>query len=157
MRFTIVDPNGGISFVGDQRILDALVAACGHDPHTYQQMLTSVDLYDRRVREYVLSSLAVFDEHNTVENPGAIHAILRETRPAHTPPFRVLDDLTRDASLQPVRSGLVIFNLLARRIVQVQNSYRDVARSGAVQVHDGVRWTRVARRYAVPDSWSIVP
>jgi hypothetical protein len=116
-----------------------------------------VDLYDRRVREYVLSSLAVFDEHNTRENPSAIHAILRETRAARTPPFRIMDELTRDASLQPVRAGLVIFNLVARRIVQVQNSYREVVRVGAVQIHDGVRWTRLARRYSIPDSWSIVP
>jgi hypothetical protein len=134
-----------------------LVASCAHDPKTYRQLLASVDLYDRRVREYVLSALAVFDEHNTRENPGVIHTMLREIRPARTPPFRILDEITRDASLQPVRSGLVIFNLLNRRIVQVQNSYREVVRSGTVEIHDGVRWTRLARRYAVPESWSIVP
>lgn len=157
MRFTVVDATGAISFVGDNRMLDALVAACGKDPIGYRQLLDTVDLYDKRVCEYVLSGLAVFDEHNTGENLGQIHAVLRETRPARTPPFRVLDDLTREASLQPVRSGLVIFNLHDRRIVQVQNSYREVARSGAVQVHDGRRWTRLARRYEVPATWQIVP
>jgi hypothetical protein len=157
MRFTIIDQSGAISFVGDNRILDAMVAACACDPQSYTQLLDSVDQYDKRVRDYVLSSLAVFDEHNTPENMTAIHAILRETRGTYTPPFRVLDELTRQSSLQPVRSGLVIFNLRDRRIVQVQNSYRDVVRTGAVQLHDGRRWTRMARRYEVPDNWSIVP
>lgn len=157
MRFTLIDVTGAISFVGDNRSLDALVAACGQDPSGYRQLLDTVDLYDRRVRDYVLNGLAVFDEHNTRENLCQIHAVLRETRPARTPPFRVLDDVTREASLQPVRSGLVIFNLQDRRIVQVQNSYREVARKGAVQVHDGERWTRLARRYEVPETWQIVP
>lgn len=157
MRFTVVDTRGTISFVGDNRSLDALVAACARNPETYGALLDAVDQYDRRVREYVLSGLAVFDEHNTSENLSVIHAILRETRPAKTPPFRVLDEYTRQCSLQPVRSGLVIFNLRDRRIVQVQNSYREVVRSGAVQVHDGQRWTRMARRYSMPESWSIVP
>lgn len=157
MRFTIVDESGGISFVGDHRILDALVAACTHDPSTYTQLLSAVDLYDKRVRDFVLSALAVFDEHNTTENLTVIHTILKETRGARTPPFRILDEVTRQASLTPVRSGLVIFNLMNRRIVQVQNSYREVVRTGAVELHDGQRWTRQARRYTVPESWSIVP
>ena len=157
MRFTIIDRSGGISFVGDHRILDALVAACAHEPRTYHELLDAADQYDKRVRDFVLSALAVFDEHNTPENLAAIHAILAEIRAARTPPFRVLDEVTRAASVQPVRSGLVIFNLPERRIIQVQNSYREIVRSGAVQVHDGQRWTRMARKYAVPESWSIVP
>lgn len=157
MRFTIVDRGGTISFVGDNHSLDALVAACARDPESHAELLGIVDQFDRRVRDYVLSGLAVFDEHNSSDNLAAIHAILSETRGANTPPFRVLDEFTRQCSLQPVRSGLVIFNLKARRIVQVQNSYREVVRTGAVQVHDGRRWTRLARRYAVPENWSIVP
>jgi hypothetical protein len=157
MRFTIVDEQGAISFVADNHSLDALVAACAQDPRTYRQLLEYVDVYDRRLREFVLSGLAVFDEHNTPENLGVIRTILQETRAGNTPPFRVLDECTRQHSLTPARSGLVIFNLVARRIVQVQNSYHDVTRSGNVQVHDGRRWTRTARRYEVPENWSIVP
>jgi len=157
MRFTVVDQTGTISFVGDNRSLDALVAACARDPQSYQELLEYADQYDRRISDFVLSGLAVFDEHNSAENLSVIHMILRETRPANTPPFRVLDELTKQSSLTAARSGLVIFNLTARRIVQVQNSYREVIRTGAVHLHDGQRWTRMARRYSVPDNWSIVP
>lgn len=157
MRFTIVDRAGSVSFVFDNRVLDAVVAACARDPLSVGTLLEQVDCYDKRVRDYVLSGLAVFDEHNSPERLVAIHAILRETRSDRIPPFRVLDELTRQGSLLPARAGLVIFNLRSRRIVQVQNSYREVGRSGAVQIHDGERWTRQARRYDIPEEWSIVP
>jgi len=157
MRFTIVDQSGSISFGFDARVLDAVVAACARDPLSVEALLEQVDAYDKRVRDYVLSGMSVFDEHNSRENLMAVHAILQETRSDRVPPFRVLDELTRQGSLQPARAGLVIFNLRSRRIVQVQNSYREVGRSGAVQIHDGERWTRQARRYEIPESWSIVP
>jgi hypothetical protein len=159
MRFTVIDPRGRVSFIAPCSTLEALVAACAsqNQPRTVEQLLRAAEPFVGDLVERVLSGLAVFDEHNTRENLRQIHAVLRETRPARTPPFRVLDDVTREASLQPVRSGLVIFNLHDRRIVQVQNSYREVARKGAVQVHDGERWTRLARRYEVPETWQIVP
>lgn len=157
MRFTVIDHHGSISFVGDARMLDALVAACTPDPASHAHLFSVAQLFDKRIQPLVLNGLAIFDEHNTPDNPAAIDVILRETRGQHTPPFRVIDEITRNASLQPVSFGLVLFNLPARRIVQVQNSYREVLRSGAVEIHDGVRWTRRGRRYAVPKSWSILP
>ena len=40
--------------------------------------------------------------------------------------FRVLSDATREASLRPAHAGVIVFNLIARRIVQVQNAYVDI-------------------------------
>lgn len=157
MRYTIIEHAGGVSFVGDCRLLDALVAACAAMPHTLADLLAQAEAFDLRVRDYVLNGLAVFDEHNV---PGAydpIHRVLAETRPVNQPAFRIVDDLTRVASLQPVRTGLVIFNLINCRIVQVQNTYQEVMRSGRVQMHNGRTWLRQTRPYELPYIWSIVP
>ena len=77
-----------------------------------------------------LSPLAVFDEHNAYGNFTAIHSALDHLRPHELPPFRVVDDRTRQASLQPVKAGAIIFNLPKRRIVQIQNTFSDVQRMG---------------------------
>ncbi len=157
MRYTIVQLDGGISFVADSQLLSALVAACVANPHTYEDMLASVDEYDKRLRNYVLNSLAIFDEHNVSGNYEAIARVLADTRPVNVPVFRIVDDATRQASLQPVSGGLVIFNLKDQRIVQVQNTNYTVERKGKIRFHDGKAWTRRVQRYELPTNWSIVP
>ncbi|GAC1435903.1 MAG: hypothetical protein NVSMB65_09950 [Chloroflexota bacterium] len=157
MRYTVVQQGGGISFVADCQLLSALVAACGANPGGYEDLLGGVDRYDKRLRDYVLNSLAIFDEHNAEGHYEAIHQVLAETRPANVPVFRIVDDVTRQASLQPVRSGVIIFNLKDHRIVQVQNTYQDIVRSGKIRLHDGKAWTRRVERYELPTHWSIVP
>jgi hypothetical protein len=157
MRYTIVYQGGGISFVADCEFLGALVAACAANPRTYEDLLQGVDEYDKRIREYVLNSLAIFDEHNVDGHYDAIHQVLAETRPANVPVFRIVDDLTRQASLQPVPTGLILFNLKDHRIVQVQNTYHNVERKGRIRLHDGKAWTRRIQRYELPTTWSIVP
>jgi hypothetical protein len=157
MRYTIVQQGGGISFVADCQLLSALVAACATSPATYEDLLAEVDQYDKRLRDYVLNSLAIFDEHNVSGRFEAIHRVLAETRPANAPVFRIVDDATRQASLQPVRTGLILFNLKDHRIVQVQNTYQDITRKGKIRLHDGKAWTRRVERYELPVHWSIVP
>ena len=75
-------------------------------------------------KDFVLNGLAMFDEHNSKESYMHIHNAIDyagEQRSHHQiPVFRVVDETTRDASLQPVKAGLVIFNLKERRIIQVQ-------------------------------------
>ena len=157
MRYTVVQEGGGISFVADCQFLSALVAACAANPAGYQELLAGVDRYDKRLRVYVLNSLAIFDEHNVAGHYEAIHHVLAETRSANLPVFRIVDDSTRQASLQPARSGAIIFNLKDHRIVQLQNTYGDVSRAGKIRLHDGKAWTRRVERYELPTHWSIVP
>ncbi|MBV9280502.1 MAG: hypothetical protein JOZ41_10510, partial [Chloroflexi bacterium] len=73
------------------------------------------------------------------------------------PVFRVVDDVTRQRSLDPTRTGLLIFNLKDRRIVQVINQFYEVERSGEVHLHNGERYSRRTVTYSLPESWSIVP
>ncbi|MGI8968299.1 MAG: hypothetical protein ACR2GA_04255 [Chloroflexota bacterium] len=157
MRFTIVDPQGTISFVGDGFLLLPLVAACASNPGTLRDMLTEADKIDRRLRNRILSGLLVFDEHNVEGEYDAIHRSLESTAPHDEPVFRVVDDLTRQRSLEPTKTGLIIFNLKDHRIVEVLNHFYAVERSAEVHLHNGARYSRRTVNYKLPDSWSIVP
>lgn len=157
MRFTIVDPRGSISFVGDGFLMLPLVAACSDNPSSLDEMLSRADRIDRRLREYVLSGLAVFDEHNVEGNYQAIHRALSNGGADADPVFRVVDDVTRQRSLEPTKTGLIIFNLKDHRIVQVLNHFYAVERAGEVHLHNGARYSRRTVSYELPGHWSIVP
>jgi len=157
MRFIIVDPAGTISFVGDGFFMLPLVAACASNPRSLDEMLGRVDQIDRRLRERILSSLAVFDEHNVEGSYGAIHQALDSSDGGDEPVFRVVDDVTRERSLEPTRTGLIIFNLKDHRIVQVTNQFYAVEREGEVHLHNGRRYSRRTVTYNLPESWSVVP
>jgi hypothetical protein len=69
----------------------------------------------------------------------------------------VLDAVTREASLTPVRTGVVLFNLPARRIVQIQNTYEPLAQSGEVNYHNGRFLSIRVLPYRLSSEWMIVP
>jgi len=154
MRFTIVHSDGAISFVGDGFLMLPMVAACASNPVSLAELMARVDQIDRRLRDRILSGLAVFDEHNVEGDYREIHQTLES---GAEPVFRVVDDLTRQRSLEPTKTGLLIFNLKDRRIVQVLNHFYAVERSGEVHLHNGERYSRRTVTYQLPESWSIVP
>ncbi len=156
LRCTIIDDRGGVSFNVHPDSLSALVAACASSPGTVEDLLERVEPF-YSLSDYVLCGLAIFDEHNTPGHYGAIHKALT-TLPRHKQPvFRIVDDLTREASLRPVKAGGVIFNLKAKRIIQLANSYREIRRSGQGRVFDGRRHTGRVFRYRLPEEWALVP
>lgn len=157
MRYTVVDRHGAVSFVADCDALEAIVAGCAHSPGSLRELLDAADDFDKRLREYVTCGLAVFDEHNLPDNPAGIHQALDYCLPHELPVFRVFDDRTRQASLQPVKAGVIIFNLVDRRIVQVMNTYAEIRRKGRVRVHDGRHFTDQVHRYELPGDWRLVP
>jgi len=157
MRFTIVDRGGTISFVDDGFLMLPLVAACASSPGSLRDMLERADQIDRRLRRRVLTGLAIFDEHNIEGDYASIHRDLGTTPDAAEPLFRVVDDRTRQRSLEPTRTGLIIFNLKDQRIIQVLNHFYAVERSGDVHLHNGERYSRRTVSYELPASWSIVP
>ncbi|MHB1132308.1 MAG: hypothetical protein ACYC4L_07970 [Chloroflexota bacterium] len=155
MRFTVIDERGAVTFVAAPSSLETMVAVCAQNPRDFNAWLGAVGRFEPAVEEYVSSGLAVFDEHNLKGHYEAIHSALRFLRPQELPPFRVVDALTREASLGQVRAGIVIFNLPARRIVQLQNTYQAIRRKGRVVVGAGT--SRKVLRYELPASWTIVP
>ncbi len=157
IRCTIIDRRGSVSFITHADALPALVAACTTNPASLEQVLSGAEPYYRNLREYVLSGLAVFDEQNAAGRYEAIHFALENLAPHEQPVFRVVDDLTREASLQPVKAGAVIFNLRAKRIIQLVNSYREIRRSGYARIFDGENHTNAVFSYRLPKEWALVP
>ena len=155
MRYTVIDDHGAVSFVAPCEASPALVAACARNPGTLEELLDRVEEYYRPLRRDVLNGLAVFDERNSDGKYDAVHAALQFCAPQDLPVFRVVDEPTRDASGQPVRAGAMIFNLRAKRIIQIQN-YQDVERKGRVRVLENDRRGPLLP-YELPSEWSIVP
>jgi hypothetical protein len=157
MRFTVVDENGTVSFVGPCHALKALAAACSRGAVDHRGLISMLGEYDSKLGEEVVAGLHVFDEHNTKSDSRAIHSVLDQVKPAACPPFRVIDERTRNLSLEPVRYGLVVFNLTARRIVQVQNSYANLERADRGRIRVEGKPVRRLYQYSLPEEWSIVP
>ena len=157
MRCTVVDASGTVSFIVDGEALPALVAACSRNPATLSELLEHVEPLYADLRERVLNGLAVFDERNVPGNYTAIHQALDFCAPHEQPLFRVVDDRTRETSLQPVKAGAVLFNLTGKRIIQLQNSFREITRSGRYRVFDGRSHTNRLFSYRLPSEWAIVP
>jgi hypothetical protein len=152
----VVDATGTVSFVVPAHVVKMLAAACSHGPVDHRQLLDRARRYDPAAITVVTNGLAVFDEHNTGEHFSTIHGRLAEDAPAG-PPFRVVDAVTREASLAPVDAGLVVFNLPARRIVQVQNSYAELQRRDRGRIRAEGEPTGRLFHYQLPAEWSILP
>jgi hypothetical protein len=157
IRCTVVDRRGAVSFVAHCDALSALVAACAASPCSLEELLELSEPYYRGLRDYVEAGLAVFDEMNVCGRYEAIHETLRGTPPHAQPVFRVVDSITREASLRPVKAGAIIFNLKAKRIVQLMNSYREIRRSGHGHIFDGGGHTGTVFSYRLPREWALVP
>ena len=157
IRCTIVDRKGAVSLVAHADALPSLVAACTASPSGLDELLALSEPYYRGLREYVEIGLAVFDEMNVRGRYGVIHETLRRTESARQPVFRVVDSVTREASLRPVNAGAVIFNLKAKRIVQIMNSYREIRRIGHARIFDGSDYTDAVFSYRLPVEWALVP
>ena len=157
LRCTIIDESGGVSFITHGDALPALVAACTANPGDIDELLARAEGYYTNLCDYVYSGLAVFDEHNTAGHYEVIHKALTTLPRYRQPVFRVVDDLTREASLRPVKAGAVIFNLKAKRIVQIINSYREIRRTGHGRIFDGSGHTGAVFSYSLPEEWALVP
>jgi hypothetical protein len=156
-RFTVIDDSGGISFVAHAEALPALLKACAREPNTLEELLDFTLPYYHALPDYVLNGLAVFDERNVPGSYDAIHQALRFCRPHEQPVFRIVDDETREASLRPVKAGGIIVNLLAKRIVQIQNTYQEIGRKGRGRIFDRERVTESVFYYRLPRQWQLVP
>lgn len=157
MRYTVVDDGSTVSFIGPDRALNGIVAACASSPGTVRDLLDRAAPFTGDLRDRVLSGLAVFDEHASPDNPRWIHAALDYCRREDVPVFRVVDDRTREISLSPVWAGVVIFNLRSKRIVQIQNTYAEIQRKGRLKIMEGTPPRPRVAKYELPPEWTVVP
>jgi hypothetical protein len=82
---------------------------------------------------------------------------LRGLDPAKHPVLRVVDEATRRESLEPVKIGLVLFNLPAKRIIQIQNNYAVLKRSDRGRYFENGQPTDRLYFYRLPSEWSLLP
>ena len=157
IRCTVVDGRGAVSFIVHGDALPALAASCSTSPASLEELLERAEPYYHSLRDYVLNGLAMFEERNSEGNCEAIDAVLQSVEPHQHPVFRVVDDLTRETSLQPVKAGAIIFNLQAKRIVQIINVYWEIQRTGCARVFDGHNLTNTVYKYRLPEEWALVP
>jgi len=157
LRLTLIDSAGGVSFVAHGEALPALLHACAGGAREVDDLLERAEPYYHGLRERVENGLAMFDERNTPGHYAAIHDALERALPEESPLFRIVDDVTREASLRPVKAGAVIINLMDRRIIQLQNAYKEIRRTGRAHVFDGERMTDSIFTYRLPKDWVLVP
>lgn len=157
IRFTVTDGDTTTSFAGPGHAIKMLVAACAKAPRNVRELLEIARPYDERFANDVLNGLAVFDEHNVRENTDSIERKLQQQQPDDWPPFRVYNDATRRACTQPGRGGLIVINLAAKRIIQVQNSYAEILRQDRGRIRAGGKPTRLLYHYDLPQEWALVP
>jgi hypothetical protein len=157
LRYTVVDDAGTVSFVGPGHAMKMLAAACAKEPVDVRSLLDAAGRYDPVFAKTVLDGLSIFDEHNTAEDHAAGDAQVVGSEPKSSPPFRVLSDAMRNRSLEPVGAGLVVYNLPARRIIQVQNSYAELHRQGRGRHRENGRPVQRLYHYKLPEDWTILP
>jgi hypothetical protein len=154
---TLIDANGGISFVMHGEALWALLKACTTSPRTVDELLERAEPYYQGLRERIDNGLSIFDERNTPGQYDAIHRAIELAPPDESPLFRIVDDVTRETSLRPVKAGAIIINLIDRRIIQLQNAYREITRQGRGTIWDGERMTETPFTYRLGKDWALVP
>lgn len=157
VRFTVADAEGTTSFVGPGHAIKMFVAACARGPKNLRDLLDLTRKYDEAFVESVQNGLAWFDEHNLRSDTRAIDRVISEQPAATLPPFRVYNEAARAAAGQPVGTGLIVFNLNSRRIIQVQNSYGEIRRTDRGRIRKGGRPIRLLYHYDLPNEWALLP
>jgi hypothetical protein len=156
MRFTIIDERQTVSFLAPPHLLKALAATCSRGAATVKDVVSLLEEYDLHVARAIRDGLAVNAEHATSDDAVWTHRRIEES-PDDPGPFAVVDDVTRQASLKSGALGMVVFNLRAKRIVQVENSYAPLQRSDRGRLRLKGRPVSTFYSYTLPDDWSIVP
>jgi hypothetical protein len=156
IRYTIIDEQGTVSFTGPGHVLKVLAASCAKGAEDLSTLLRGAERYNAQFIQGVSVGLRIFEEHNVKSDAEQPDGSFDGTPPS-TAPFRVIDELTRQMSMQPYGAGLVLFNLKARRIVQVQNSYANLERQGRGRIRQGGEPIDQLFYYKLPNDWSLVP
>ena len=145
-----------MTFVGPGHLIKILTASCARGATSTRDLFQGAGPYDAALIRDLTAGLAIFDEHNVGAQHDAIDERL-DQQEAYPLPARVVDERTRQLSLAPVDAGLVVFNLKARRIVQVQNTYAEVLRRDRGRVRVDGEPTGTLFHYQLPADWSILP
>jgi hypothetical protein len=157
IRITIVDRDLSISFGAGGYMAKMVVAASSRNPSDLDALLGYLAAYDAVSVEAIRHGLNHFDEFCLRDDPDACQRWLDEGGAADGRPFRLIDQGLREASLTQLQLGLVIVNLVERRIVQVANRYGTVLRKDHGRLRREGKPISQLYGYSLPDDWSLVP
>ncbi|HEV2108452.1 MAG TPA: hypothetical protein VGR16_09350 [Thermomicrobiales bacterium] len=155
MRFTVVDSRGTVSFVAPAHLMKAFAAGCARGASDALDLLRVASACDQLAVERIRRDLHIFDEYHTSNRTEHLETWLSHESARR--PFRVFDHVSRQVSLRPEGAGLVVFNLLRQRIVQVQNSFAELRRRDRGRIRRDGKPTPQLYRYELPAEWRILP
>ena len=156
-RVNLIDERGTISLLTPPHGPKMLTAVAGLGLETSREMLEAVAAMDESWIRQVQSQLAMFSEFNVDSLDEDWREMVEENDSVVHPAFRVIDGVTRSRSLVPGSLGLIVFNLKQRRIIQVQNAWDELERTGEGRYRiDGDIDERMYS-YTLPETWSLVP
>jgi len=112
---------------------------------------------EQELRSLLSGQEATIEQKTTNEPPDEAQNRAIGPELAHLPVFQVVDEVTRHQSLEPVTIGLVIFNLPAKRIIQIQNTLGVLQRSDRGRYFENGEPTERLYFYRLPDDWAMVP
>lgn len=156
IRCTLIDPSGTVTFAGPAHLAKALTAACARGASDSRGLLHLAERYDATLIQDLTAGLAIFDEHNLRNDHSWIDERLGDMTD-YPLPVRVVNAATRQLSLAPFDAGLIVFNLNAHRIVQIQNSYAEILPRDRGRIREAGEPTDRLFHYALPASWTILP
>lgn len=151
-RITIIDEFETVSFAAPVYLSKMVAAACSRSARTLRELLTELGAFDPEWSARLLARIDADNntdlatEHGPVEDAGDDWRLVR-----------VVDDESRQESLLAVEGGLVLFNLTAKRIIQVSVASNPISREGRGRLRRNGRSVSVYYSYALPADWSIVP
>ena len=157
IRITIIDSTYSISFGAGGYLAKMVVAACSRKPSDLDALLGYLAAYDAVAVEAIRHGLNHFDEFCLPGDAEACQRWLDGGGVADGKPFRMLDSKLREASLTQLDLGLVIVNLVERRVVQVANRYGTVLRKDRGRLRREGKPISQLYSYSLPDDWSLVP
>lgn len=142
IRLSFIDQAETISFVAPAHILKMAVAGCARGALTARGLVAAIGQYDPAFSARIASALS-----EEAAGRGDADLRLAVLAPGDVP----------GPSLEPEEGGIVIFNLPARRIVQIGSRPDAVERSGRGRMRRNGRPVQVYYAYELPEEWSIVP
>ncbi len=138
VRLTIIDATATVSFVAPPHVMKMTTAACAHNPADVPTLLDQLGAYD----------------------PGfaaRLQAAIKGAKDEDLGLVMLSPGEDREPSLQASDGGVVIFNLLAKRIVQISNRVGAIEREDRGRMRRNGRPVQVFYTYTLPAEWSIVP
>jgi len=157
IRYDVVDPRGVVSFIAAGHLGKMLAAGASASPATLAELLDRVYPLDPRAVAAVRHGLLTFDEFVLGADQVDLGAWRARVGEIDRNVFRVVNPELRELSLQPAELGLVIVNLVDRRIIQLEDRYGRIERQDRGRIRVDGRPVNRYYEYALPFDWSVLP